>query len=77
MREVYLLLNNDGLLLSKQLEWLDYATHSSWCHSEYKDEALNIRLELTIKSPEMRINIIRCPLNDKGQPCTSQTQGLI
>ncbi len=74
MTEVYLLQNNEGLLLSKQWEWLDIATHSSWYHTEYKDEALNTRLELTIKHPIMRINIIKCPLNDKGHPCPPSEQ---
>ena len=74
MTEVYLLQNNEGLLLSKQWEWLDIASHSSWYYTEYKDEALNTRLELTIKHPIMRINIIKCPLNDKGHPCLSSEQ---
>jgi hypothetical protein len=74
MKEVYLLQNNDGLLLSKQWEWLEHTTPASWYHTEYKDDALNTRLELTIKHPQMRINIIQCPLNDKGHPCPAAEQ---
>lgn len=71
MKEVYLLKNHQGLYLNKQQEWVDGTDAASLYRTEHKDEALNTKVELTVKSADLRILIVDCALNERGQPCVT------
>ncbi len=69
MTEVYLLQNNDGLFLNKHKEWVEGSEANSLYKTAYRDDALNTKVELTVKNPGLRIKTLLCPVNDKGIPC--------
>lgn len=69
MTEVYLLKNHLGFYLNKHQEWVDGIDAASLYRTEYKDEAINTKVELTVKAPDLRIVIVDCTLNERGQPC--------
>ncbi|WP_236984051.1 hypothetical protein [Marinagarivorans cellulosilyticus] len=69
MTEVYLLQNNDGLFLNKHQEWVDGSDASGLYKTTFKDDAINTKVELTVKNPQLRIKTLLCATNDKGTPC--------
>lgn len=69
MTEVYLLQNHQGFYLNRQQEWVDGAEAASLYRAEHKDEAINTKVELTVKAPDLRIQLVECTLNERGQPC--------
>ena len=68
MTKVYLLSNQDGYFLNNQQEWVDGRDAKRIYRTVHKDEALNTKAELTVKSADIRIEIITCGTNDKGVP---------
>ena len=68
MTEVYLLQNNDGLFLNKQQEWVDGSDANSLYKTAYKDDAINTKVELTVKNPQLRIKTLLCSTSDRGTP---------
>lgn len=71
MTEVYLLKNHQGFYLNKQQDWVDGTDAASLYRTEHKDEAINTKVELTVKAPDLRIVIVDCALNERGQPCVT------
>lgn len=69
MTEVYLLQNSENLFLSKQLQWISAQETAQLFRTPLKDEAINTKVEITVKAPDSRITIVKCELNDKGKPC--------
>lgn len=69
MTEVYILQNNDRLFLNKHKEWVDSSEAASLYRTTFRDDAINTKVEITVKAPNFRISIISCTLNDKGIPC--------
>ena len=68
MTEVYLLQNQNGYFLNNQQEWVDGREPNRLYKTSYKDEAINSKVELTVKSAELRIQILECPTNERGIP---------
>lgn len=68
MTEVYLLHNQQGYFLNNQHEWVDGREANRLYRTAYKDEALNTKVELTVKSADLRVTIISCSTTGKGIP---------
>ncbi len=68
MTEVYLLQNSENLFLNKRQEWVDGNETASLYRTPLKDDAINTKVEITVKAPDARITVILCPLDEKGLP---------
>ena len=67
MTEVFIIQNHDQNYLTKQGEWVEGSDANQLFRSPYKDEAINMKVEQSVRNPELRLSIIACQLNDKGQ----------
>lgn len=68
MSDVFILQNHDQCYFNKRGEWADGHDASGLYQTPYKDEALNQKLELTVRHAELRITIVKCQLDAKGRP---------
>lgn len=68
MSDVFVLRNQDHLFFDKHGEWTDGSDANSLYRTPHKDEALNQKLELTVRYPELRITVVDCQLDTKGHP---------
>lgn len=66
MSEVYIIRNQDQLYLSKQGEWVDGSDSQSLFRTAHKDEALNMKVELSVRDPKLRLNLVTVVLDEKG-----------
>lgn len=69
MTEIYLLQNSENLFLSKQQEWVDGSETSRLYRTTFKDDAINTKVEITVKVPSVRISIVSSIPDEKGNPC--------
>lgn len=67
MTTVFVLRNQDHLYFDKRGEWTDGSDSSSLYRTPYKDEALNQKLELTVRHPDLRITLLSFQLDDKDR----------
>lgn len=68
MSIVYLLKNQHAQYLNKSGEWVDGDAASTLFRSKFRDEAINQKVELSVKQMEMRIEIVEATLNAQGLP---------
>lgn len=68
MSDVYVLRNQDHRFFDKHGDWSDGSDANSLYRTPHKDEALNQKLELTVRHPELRITVVDCQLDAKGRP---------
>ncbi|MBR9909469.1 MAG: hypothetical protein GYB33_03840 [Gammaproteobacteria bacterium] len=68
MKSVFLLQNQDKLLLNKHGEWVDGREVASLFRTAHRDEALNQMVEVNTKDYTLRIKLLQCPVNERGQP---------
>lgn len=66
MSEVYIIRNQDHLYLDKQGEWVDGCDSHRLFRTAYKDEALNMKVELSVRHPQLRLTLVPGALDDKG-----------
>ncbi len=67
MSDVYILKNQYDLFLDKHGEWVDQADPSVLYRTVHRDEAINVKVEHTVKHPDLRIQVQACALNERGQ----------
>lgn len=67
MSEVFVLRNQHGEYLNKQREWLAAGDSKTLFRSKERDELINEKVELTVKSPELRIQIITAEQEQNGR----------
>lgn len=67
MTNVFIIQNQNGLLLSKQGDWVDGVNAGQVYRTLYKDEAVNVKVELSVRDPGLRLRILSCAAPDKGQ----------
>ncbi len=60
--------NQNQQFLTKSNEWVDGSESQTLLKTLFKDEALNIKAEHSVKNPELRLSIVNCELNAKGHP---------
>lgn len=68
MKKVYVLQNQNKLLLAKSREWVDARDLRSLFQTEHKDEAINQKVEVNAKDYTQRIHLLEVSLNEKGLP---------
>jgi hypothetical protein len=68
MAQVFVLQDQDKLLLNKRGEWTDGRDARSLFSTSHHDEALNQMIEVNSKNYKLRIKILECTLNNKGVP---------
>ena len=76
MAEVFVLCNQHGAFLSKQREWLSCGDSKTLFRSTARDELINEKVELTVKSPELRIKIVAAQQEDNGRITIDQVDCL-
>ncbi|MBX2858381.1 MAG: hypothetical protein KTR17_06940 [Cellvibrionaceae bacterium] len=68
MPEIYLLKNQHHAYLDKSNLWINSGERRQLFRTPHRDEALNMRVEWAVKHPELRIEITKVPLDEKGLP---------
>ncbi|MGL6161727.1 hypothetical protein [Microbulbifer sp.] len=68
MSHVYVLTNQHQQFLSKSNEWIDGREAGRLFRSEHKDVAINQMFEANTRDVSLRIELLQCELNSKGQP---------
>lgn len=66
MSEVYIIRNQGHLYLSKQGEWVDGSDRHCLFRTTHKDEALNMKVELSVRDPQLRLTLVTSALDEKG-----------
>lgn len=67
MDQLYVIQNQHQHYLSKQGEWVDGSDNQILFRTAHKDEAINIKVEHAVRSPELRLKIVSVTTNDKGR----------
>lgn len=68
MPKAFIFQNQHQQYLNKSSEWVDGSESQALLKTLYKDEALNIKAEQSVRNPELRLSIVPCTLNTKGHP---------
>lgn len=69
MTTIYILKNQYNLFLAKSGDWTTPKTHDrSIFSTPHKDEAINTKIELSVKEADLRITLIETRLSDKMAP---------
>ncbi|MFC6633737.1 hypothetical protein [Microbulbifer taiwanensis] len=68
MSHVFVLTNQHQQFLSKSNEWIDGREVNRLFRSEHKDVAINQMFEANTRNVSLRIELLQCELNDRGQP---------
>lgn len=68
MTTVFLLVNQDNLLLERSSSWGYGNDLRALYKTPHRDEALNLKVELTVKDPLLRVRIEQAELDDRGLP---------
>ena len=66
MSEVYIIRNQDHLYLNKQGEWVDGGDSQCLFRTAHRDEALNMKVELSVRHPQLRLTLVAGALDDRG-----------
>ena len=69
MTTVFLLQNQDKLLLNKHGEWVDGREAGGLYRAVHRDEAVNQMVEVNARDYTLRIQVLECRLNQRGNPC--------
>lgn len=67
MTEVFIIQNHDQTYLGKQGDWTSGCEASQLFRTHHKDEAINMKVEQSVRNPQLRLSIVTGELNDKGQ----------
>lgn len=67
MSIVYLLKNQHNHYLDRAGEWVHPDSGKTLFRTVYKDEAINQKVEHTVKDPELRLMVTEASLGDKGK----------
>lgn len=66
MNQLYVLCNQYDQFFTKSGEWNNGDENKTLFRSPNKDEAINQKVELTVKHPELRIRIVVVSQNERG-----------
>lgn len=69
---LYLIENQDGQLLSRELTWTDASEADVLFASPHKDQAINQLVELSSRDISLRGKVIHCAADDRGRPLLTQ-----
>ncbi len=76
MTEVYIIRNQDQLYLDKQGEWVDGSESHSLYRTAYRDEAINTKVELSVRHPQLRLTIVAGALDERGQVALAASEAM-
>jgi hypothetical protein len=68
MANVFVIQNQHGHYLSKQLEWVDGRDKRVLFRTVHRDEAINMVFEQSSKNIELRAHPLECETDDSAQP---------
>lgn len=68
MTDVFVIRNQHGLFLGKHGDWIDGQDAHSLYRTMHKDEAINVKVEHSVRDPLLRLQIVTCSTNEKGEP---------
>ena len=68
MTSVFVVKNQLGLYLNKQLEWVDGSDSHGLFRTPHKDEAINTVFEVSSRDIYLRAEALACECDDKGNP---------
>ena len=71
---MYILQNQDGYFLAKSGEWVDGREPSQLFKTNHHDEAVNQLFEVNSRDYSLRITMMICEPNTKGQPIIPEDQ---
>lgn len=66
MTEVYIIRNQHQLYLDKQGTWVDGSDSHQLFRSRFRDEAINTKVELSVRHPELRLTLVPGVLDERG-----------
>lgn len=72
MNNVYILQNQNGFYFSKSGEWVSGEDSKVLFRTEYKDEAINQKVELTVKHADLRVTVATAQPSENGKLVVSQ-----
>ncbi|WP_370980670.1 hypothetical protein [Agaribacterium sp. ZY112] len=64
---VYILRNQHQQYLNKSHEWIAGGDSKTLYRSSHKDEAINEKVELTVKNPDLRIRVVAASQGSNGR----------
>jgi hypothetical protein len=73
MTQVFIIQNHDQTYLNKQGDWVDGSDASQLFRSLHKDEAINVKVEQSVRNPHLRLSILACELDAKEHLRLGQT----
>jgi hypothetical protein len=66
MSDVYIIRNQHQLYLDKQGNWVDGSHSLELFRTSQRDEAINTKVELSVRHPELRLTLITGVLDERG-----------
>lgn len=66
MTEVFIIQNHDQSYLSKHGDWTDGSDANQLYRTHHKDEAVNMKVEQSVRNPQLRLSVVTGQLNEKG-----------
>jgi hypothetical protein len=67
MTEVYIIRNQHQLYLDKQGAWVDGSDSHQLFRTRFKDEAINTKVELSVRQPELRLTLVAGVMDERSQ----------
>ncbi|PCK09738.1 MAG: hypothetical protein COA42_02140 [Alteromonadaceae bacterium] len=67
MTDVYLLQNQRNEFFSKSGDWLESGDSKTLYRTQYKDEAINQKVEFSVKNPELRVSLVKGIAKNNGR----------
>lgn len=67
MSNVFIIQNQHNCFLDKKGDWVDQAEARSLYRTHHKDEAINVKVEHSVRRPDLRLRVVSCNIDHKGQ----------
>lgn len=67
MDPLYVIQNQHKLFLDKHGEWVDGSDSQTLYRTAHKDEAINVKVEHAVRSPELRLTLVPVTTNERGR----------
>ena len=66
MSDVFILKNQHGQYYSKSGEWISEGDTKSLFRCQHADEIINLKVEISVKDPSLRVERLRVETDPKG-----------
>ena len=74
MTDVFVIRNQLGHYWAKSKTWVDGAEARAVMRAKHEDDAINTLFELSSKDFELRGEVLKAPLSERGQPIIEASQ---